>query len=128
VQPQWKMEHWKTKMFSHSRDYELDATKSKEKGLFVSSDPTPCFTFSIHIKMLDCEFFSEALLNTGASACFMDKDFEMKHSWELIVKTHLVPVEVIDGRPLTSENVMEEIQPLKIMLEDLVFHVVFTII
>jgi hypothetical protein len=78
--------------------------------------------------MLDCEFFSEALLNTGASACFMDKDFAMKHSLELIVKTHLVPVEVIDGRPLTSENVMEEIQPLKIMLEDLVFHVVFTII
>jgi hypothetical protein len=80
----------------------LDATKSKEKDLFVSSDPTPCFIFLVHIKMLDCEFFSEALLDTGASICFMDKDFAMKHSLELIRKAHLAPVEVIHGWPLLS--------------------------
>ena len=60
----------------------LDATKSKEKSLFVSSDPMPYFTFPVHIKILDCEFFSEALLDTGASACFMGKDFALKHSLE----------------------------------------------
>jgi hypothetical protein len=75
----------------------LDATKSKEKGLFVSSDPTPCFIFHVHIKMLDCEFFSEALLDTGVSACFMDKDFAMKHNLKLIGKAHPTLVEVIDG-------------------------------
>jgi hypothetical protein len=62
----------------------LDATKSKEKGLFVSSDPTPCFTFFIHIKILDCEFFNDTLLNTGTSACFMDRDFAIKYSLGLI--------------------------------------------
>jgi hypothetical protein len=91
----------------------LDATKSKEKGLFVSLDPTPCFIFHVHIKTLDCEFSSQALLDTGASTCFMDKDFALKHSLELIGKAHPTLVEVFDGWPLASENVMEEIQPLK---------------
>jgi hypothetical protein len=44
----------------------LDATKSKEKGLFVSSDPTPCFAFHVHIKTLDCEVSSKVLLDVGA--------------------------------------------------------------
>jgi hypothetical protein len=105
----------------------LDAIKSKEKGLFVSSDPTPCFIFLIHIKTLDCEFSSEALLDMGASACFMDKDFARKHVLELTEKAHPALVEVIDGRPVTSGNVMEETQPLEIMLGDQVSHVVFNI-
>jgi hypothetical protein len=75
----------------------LDATKSKEKGLFISSDHTPCFTFPIHIKMFDCEFFSEVFLDTRVFACFMNDDFAMKHSLKLIEKTHLALVEVIDG-------------------------------
>ena len=78
----------------------LDATKSKDKGLFVSSNPTPCSIFHVHIKTSDCEFFSEALLDIGASICFMDKDFTLKHSLELIGKVHPIPVEVIDGQPL----------------------------
>ena len=96
----------------------LDATKYKEKGLFVSSDSTPCFTFPVHIKTLDCEFSRNTLLDTGASACFMDKDFALKHSLELIGKAHPTPMEVIDGWPLDLGNVMEETQPLEVMLGD----------
>jgi hypothetical protein len=106
----------------------LDTTKSKEKGLFVSSNPTQCFIFLVHIKMLDCEFFCEVLLDTRALACFIDKDFAIKHSLELIGKAYLAPVEVIDGWPLASGNMMEETQPLEVMLGDLVSHVVFNII
>jgi hypothetical protein len=58
----------------------LDTTKSKEKDLFVYSDPMPCFTFPVHNKTLDCEFSSEALLDTRVFTCSMDKDFAMKHS------------------------------------------------
>ena len=98
----------------------LDTIKSKEKGLFVSLDPTPCFTFPIYIKTLDYEFFSKALLDTRVSPCFMDNDFAIKHSLELIGKTHSPFVEVIDGWPLASVNVMEETQLLEVMLGDLV--------
>jgi hypothetical protein len=106
----------------------LDATKFEEKGLFASSDPTPCFTFHVHSKTLNCEFSNKALLDTGASACFMDKDFALKHSLELIGKVHPTLVEVIHGQPLASGNVMEEIQPLEVMLGDQISHVVFNII
>jgi hypothetical protein len=106
----------------------LDTTKSKEKCLFVSSNPMPCFIFPIHIKILDCEISNDALLDTRASVCFMDKDFVLKHSLELIEKAHPTPVEIIDGRPLALGNMMEETQLLEIMLGDQVSHVVFNII
>jgi hypothetical protein len=73
-------------------------------------------------------FPSNTLLNTAASACFMDKDFALKHSLELIGKAHPALVAVIDGRPLASGNVMEETQPLEVILGDQVSHVVFNII
>ena len=106
----------------------LDATKYKEKGFFVSSDSTSCFIFLVHIKTLDCEFSRNTLLDTEASACFMDKDFALKHSLELIGKVHPTPMEVIDGWPLDSGNAMEETQPLEVMLRDQVSHIVFNII
>jgi hypothetical protein len=106
----------------------LGTIKSKEKGLFVSSDPTPCFIFLVYIKTLDCEFSSEALLDIGISTCFIYKDFALKHNLELIRKAHPASVEVIDGRLLTSGNLMEETQPLEVMLGDQVSHVVFNII
>jgi hypothetical protein len=71
---------------------------------------------------------SEAILDTGTSACFMDKDFAIKHGLELIREAHPALVEVIDGRPLVSRNVMEEIQSLEGILGDQVSHVVFNII
>ena len=106
----------------------LDATKTKEKDLFVSSYPTPCFTFLVHIKTLDCEFSSKALLYIGAFACFMDKDFAKKHSLELIEQAPFTPMEVIDEWSLVLGNIMEEIQSLEVMFGDQVSHVVFNII
>ena len=106
----------------------LDATKSKKKGFFVSSNPTPCFIFFIHIKMLDCKFFSEAHLDTEAFACYMNMDFAMKHNLEFLGKAHPTPMEIIDGQPLASRNVMEEIQPLEVILRDQVSYVVLNII
>ena len=106
----------------------LDATKTKEKGLFISSNPTRCFIFPVHIKILDYEFSSEALLDTRASVCFMNEEFAIKHSLELIEKNHFTPVEVIDGWPLVSGNVMEEIQFLEVILGDQVSLAVFNII
>jgi hypothetical protein len=40
---------------------------------------------------------SEAILDTGTSACFMDKDFAIKHGLELIREAHPALVEVILG-------------------------------
>ena len=59
---------------------------------------------------------------------FYGYDFALKYSLELIEKAHPAPMEVINGQPLASRNVMEEIQSLEIMLGDQVSHIVFNII
>jgi hypothetical protein len=43
-----------------------------------------------------------ALLDSGTFACFMDKDFVDRHKLPLVTKKHLIPIEVIDGKPLVS--------------------------
>jgi hypothetical protein len=82
----------------------------------------------MYISKHEREFSTEAILDTRASVCFMDKDFALKHSLELIGKAHSVPVEVIDGWPLASGNVMEKTELLGVMIGDQVSHVVFNII
>jgi hypothetical protein len=58
----------------------------------------------------------------------MDKDFVLKHSLELIGRAHPAFMEIIDGRPLASKNMIEETQLLEVILGDQVFHAVFNII
>ena len=109
---------------------QLDTIKKQpsKQGLLLPSTPTFCFTFSIKIKSLDGEILSEALLDTDATACFMDKDFATKHHIVLVKKKHPAPVEVIDGQSLASRNVMEETQPLEVTLRDQTSKIVFNII
>jgi hypothetical protein len=57
-----------------------------------------------------------ALLDSGASACFMDKDFIDCHKLSLVTKKHPIPVEVIDGRPVVSRDVIHETIPLDVVL------------
>jgi hypothetical protein len=42
------------------------------------------------------------LLDSGASVCFMDKEFVDRYKLPLVTKKHHIPVEVIDGRPLIA--------------------------
>ena len=49
----------------------------KRKGLFLPSDPAPCFTISIKVKVESLNIHAKALLDTGASACFMDEDLRI---------------------------------------------------
>jgi hypothetical protein len=58
-----------------------------------------------------------ALLDSGASACFMDKDFIDCHKLPLITKKYFTPIEVINGRPLVSWDITHETIPLNIVIE-----------
>ena len=102
--------------------------RSLKKGLTLPSNPLPCFTFPIDIQLFDHKNSIKALLDTGALACFMDKKFALQHNLTLIKKTRPIPVEVIDGRPLASGDIVEETQPLKMTLGNQVSNVIFNII
>jgi hypothetical protein len=69
-----------------------------------------------------------ALLDSGASACFIDEEFTKLHNIPLVKKPKPVHVEVIDGRPLSSGNVIHETKPLKIRLENHESNIVFNVI
>jgi hypothetical protein len=57
------------------------------------------------------------LLDSEASAYFMDKDFIDRHKLPLITKKHSILIEVIDGRPLISGDVSHETTPIYIIIE-----------
>ena len=55
-----------------------------------------------------------ALLDSGASACFLDEDFTKRHKILLVQKSKPVHEEVIDGRPLLSGSVTYESDPIEV--------------
>jgi hypothetical protein len=56
------------------------------KGPILTFEVSLCFIVPLIVKMDSSSIKVHALLDSGASACFMDKDF----------------IEVINGRPLVS--------------------------
>ena len=58
-----------------------------------------------------------ALLDSGATTCFMDVLFGHTHSINMVIKTKTIPVEVIDGQPLLSGAIIEETIPIELIME-----------
>ena len=69
-----------------------------------------------------------ALLDFGANSCFMDRKFAQAHQISLRKLSCLASVVVIDGRPIASRNIIEELEPINIVLDNLVCVVSFNII
>ena len=72
------------------------------------SKASPCFVIPLTIKSNVHSVRVSALLDYGALACFIDKDFTEHHKLPLVTKKISVPVEIIDGRPLISGNVVKK--------------------
>ena len=92
------------------------ANEAQSTGPILSSEASPCFTIPLRIQFESHSITVNALLDSGASACFIDKDFAERHKLPLVTKKIPVPVEVIDGRPLISGDVVQETKPLSISL------------
>ena len=82
------------------------ANNAQSTGPILSSEPSTCFTIPLRVEFDDHSIKVSALLDSGASACFIDKDFAERHKLPLITKKWLVSVEVIDGRSLVSGDVI----------------------
>ena len=100
----------------------------KRKGFFLPSDLAPCFTISIKITVESLNIHANVLLDTDASACFMDEKFVHQQKIEVIRKKIPTLVEIIDGRFLASGDVVYEIQPLEVILGEQISSIVFNII
>jgi predicted aspartyl protease len=87
------------------------------KGPILTSEASPCFTVPLIVKMDSNSIIVHTLLDSGASACFMDKDFVNYHKLPLITNKHPIIIEVIDKRPLISGDVIHETTPLDIVID-----------
>ena len=104
------------------------ANNARSTGPILSSEPSTCFTIPLRVKFDDHSIKVSALLDSGASACFIDKDFAERHKLSLVTKKYLVSVEVIDDRPLISGDVTQETKALDIYIDQHRSTVVFNVI
>jgi hypothetical protein len=98
------------------------------KGPILTSETSSCFIVLVIVKMDSNSIKVHTLLDSGASACFMDKDFVDRHKLPLITKKHPIPVEVIDRRLLVSGDVNHETTLLDIVIEGYYSIIAFNII
>ena len=104
------------------------ANNAQSTGPILSSEPSTCFTIPFRVKFDDHNIKVSALLDSGASACFIDKDFAERHKLPLVTKKWPVSIEVIDGRPLVSGDVTKETKALDIYIDQHRSTVVFNVV
>lgn len=97
-------------------------------GPILSSAPIPSYNLHTSIHYNNHVIHANALLDSGASASFIDKTFVKLHSIPLILKKKPVNVEVIDGRLIASGVVTHETIPISISVEGKLCVVSFNVI
>ena len=95
---------------------------------YCSARPTHDFSLEVHISFNSISFQTLALVDSGASACFMDAAFAYSQKIPLVRLLKPIPVEAIDGRLLSSGAVIEETTPLVLQIgehrESLTFYLI----
>jgi hypothetical protein len=71
---------------------------------------------------------ANALIDSGATAFFMDINFIEKYRLPMKLRNRPVQVEVVDGRTIESRKVTHESKPLDINLDNFICKVAFNII
>jgi hypothetical protein len=77
-------------------------------GPILSSEPSRCFNIPLKINSHPHSIKVKALLDFGASVCFIDKNLVKHHNLPIVLKKSHVAVEVINGRPLISGDFTHE--------------------
>jgi hypothetical protein len=85
------------------------------KGPILTFEDSPYFIVPLIVKMDSSSIKVHALLDSGTSTCFMDKDFLDRYKLSLVIKKHLILVEIIDERPLVPRDVTHETTPIDIV-------------
>ena len=88
-------------------------------GSISSKHVSRVFSAQVQVRTPSCQLHVQALLDTGANSCFMDRDFAQKHQISLHTLPCPVSVVVIDGCPIASGKIVEESKLVHILLGDL---------
>ncbi len=108
----------------------LDLSAScNQNGPHLFSNPTPCFLLPITIKCKRSTTMKiEALFDSSASTCFIDKELVQQHKLPLVKKKMSMVVEVIDNWSLSSKLMTHETKALEITIGSHISKIVFNVI
>lgn len=103
----------------------LDVT---QQGPYVTSDPVPCFLLPIKVLKNDKEIQVKALVDSGATASFIDLNFVQRYGFPTKTRNTPAQVEVVDGRTIESGVVTHETEPLNLSINSFMCKVSFNLI
>ncbi|KAH7306614.1 hypothetical protein KP509_22G022100 [Ceratopteris richardii] len=98
------------------------------KGLIIPTTPIETCLAPIKLIMSKKTLSLTALVDSGASSCFIDEGLVKKHGIPILRKNKPIVAEVVDGRPLASGNITMETTPLRVHLGDHESHICFNVI
>ena len=98
-------------------------------GSISSGQVSRVFSAQVELNTSRCHRVpASALLDSGANSCFMDREFAVMHNIQLHKLPSPVSVGVIDGRPIASGDIVEESEPIHVVLGNLASVISFNII
>ena len=98
-------------------------------GSILSNHVSRVFSAQVELSTSTCHrVLVSALLDSGANSCFMDKEFAL--SQKILLRNLPCPasVIVIDGRPIASGDIVEESEPIRVVLGSFACVISFNII
>lgn len=86
------------------------------------------FTVPFTIKLANNkDIEGDALLDSGASSCFINKQFVDDHNLPFVKKKNKACVQVVDGRSIESGDITHETKALSVSIKNHCFPIVFNI-
>ena len=99
------------------------------RGSILSDQVSRVFSTQVELNTSRCHRVqASTLLDSGANSCFMDREFAIMHNIQLHKLPSPVSVEVIDGCPIASSDIVEESEPIRVVLGNLANVISFNII
>jgi len=101
------------------------------KGSYSAVGPSPSFIHHVDIIRIPEEIPQvSALVDSDATSSFINQTFVARHNILMVKKSAPVPMEVIDGRTITSDVITHETALLKLRIgkhaEKIIFNIIST--
>ncbi|CAG8642116.1 9174_t:CDS:2, partial [Cetraspora pellucida] len=108
----------------------LDHTNSlPPANPLLNNHPVTALTSELHIYLSNgTQTSMQALVDSGASACFLDFSLAQELNLPILKKKSLLTVEIVDSWELSSESVIHETGPISVYLQEHYEEITFNLI
>ena len=107
-------------LYCGSGEHRVDACKLRPKVVNATISTSDRYPFVVSVKLYSnsTTVTTLALIDSGASASFMDEKFAKFHNINLVTKKIPYTLQVVDGRPISSGTIDGSTVSLRMSLDD----------